>query len=43
VTPTVSIQVSLPVTFVQGELVISPSSTLMKVPKPSPRSPVALG
>ena len=41
VTPTVSIQVPLPVTFVQDELVISPSSTLMKVPTPPPRSPVA--
>jgi len=38
ITPSVSIQVPLPVTFVQGELFISPSSTLMKVPTPPPRS-----
>jgi hypothetical protein len=34
----VSIQAPLPVTFVQAALFISPSSTLMKVPTPPPRS-----
>ena len=38
VMPSVSIQVPLPVTFVQAALFISPSSTLIKVPTPPPRS-----
>ena len=38
VMPSVSIQVPLPVTFVQAALFISPSSTLVKVPTPPPRS-----
>jgi hypothetical protein len=38
VTPSVSIQAPLPVTFVQAALFLSPSSTLMKVPTPPPRS-----
>ena len=38
VMPSVSIQAPLPVTFVQAVLFISPSSTLVKVPTPPPRS-----
>jgi hypothetical protein len=38
VMPSVSIQEPLPVTFVQAALFLSPSSTLVKVPTPPPRS-----
>lgn len=38
VMPSVSIQVPLPVTFVQAALFSSPPSTLVKVPTPPPRS-----
>jgi hypothetical protein len=38
VTPSVSIQAPLPVTFVQAALFSSPSSILVKVPTPPPRS-----
>lgn len=38
VTPSVSIQAPLPVTSVQAALFISPSSILVKVPTPPPRS-----
>jgi hypothetical protein len=38
VMPSVSIQVPLPVTFVPSELFLFPSSTLVKVPTPPPRS-----
>jgi len=41
ITPSVSIQVPPSVTFVQTAWFISPSSTLMKVPTPPPRSPFA--
>jgi hypothetical protein len=38
VIPSVSIQAPLPVTFVLAALFLSPSSTLVKVPTPPPRS-----
>jgi hypothetical protein len=38
VMPSVSIQAPLPVTFVPAALFVSPSSMLVKVPPPPPRS-----
>jgi hypothetical protein len=35
--PSVSIQVSLPVTFVEGERFLHPPTALVKVPTPPPR------